>query len=186
MRFTTIDISVGMLWWGRSVIWCVCHTGSIHIILLSVYMLLPDPLHLIFLWGCLDQLRLWCFNEMGVRINQDQGQGWVWGWENIIPEEIIVPYWSVNWFVCQNQDSRSIIENGSTGHILLGGWYGGLRLNVYAFLWDSLQLTFLWGCFDEAEVLFGACVIPGAYTLYYLVYTCFCQIHYIWYFCGDA
>ena len=121
-----------------------------------------------------------------VRINQDQGQGWVWGWENIIPEAITNPYWSVNWFVCQNQDSRSIIENGSTGHILLGGWYGGLRLNVYAFLWDSLQLTFLWGCFDEAEVLFGACVIPGAYTLFYLVYTCFCQIHYIWYFCGDA
>ena len=149
----TIDISVRMLWWGRSVIWCVCHTGSIHIILLSVYMLLPDPLHLIFLWGCLDQLRLWCFNEMGVRINQDQGQGWVWGWENIIPEAITNPYWSVNWFVCQNQDSRSIIENGSTGHILLGGWYGGLRLNVYALLWDSLQLTFLWGCFDGLMML---------------------------------
>ncbi len=138
MRFTTIDISVGMLWWGRSVIWCVCHTGSMHIILLSVYMLLPDPLHLTFLWGCLDWLRLWCFNEMGVRINQDQGQGCLWGMEEYHTWRNQVLYPSVNWCVCQNQDCRSTIENGSTSHILLGGLHGGLRLSVYTLLWDSL------------------------------------------------
>jgi len=58
----------------------------------------------------------------------------VWGIEDIIPEEIIVLYPSVNWCVCQNQDCRSTIENGSTGHILLGGLHGGLRLSVYALL----------------------------------------------------
>jgi hypothetical protein len=31
---------------------------SVSFDLLSVYMLLPDPLHLTFLWGCLDGLRL--------------------------------------------------------------------------------------------------------------------------------
>jgi hypothetical protein len=40
------------------------------------------------------------FLMRGGRINQDQGQGWVWGWENVIPEEIIVLYRSVNWCVC--------------------------------------------------------------------------------------
>jgi len=49
----------------------------------------------------------------GGRINQDQGQGW--GWENVIPEEIIVLY-------------RSVIGVCVTGHILLGGLHGGLYM----------------------------------------------------------
>ena len=51
----------------------------------------------------------------GGRINQDQGQGWVWGWENVIPEEIIV-FTEVLIGVCV------------TGHILLGGLHGGLYM----------------------------------------------------------
>ena len=46
---------------------------------------------------------------------KNQGQGWVWGWENVIPEEIIVLYRCVIWCVCHT-GSIHIIENSSTGH----------------------------------------------------------------------